>query len=387
MAEESQDDKTEEPTARRLEKAKEDGQVLRSQDMTIAAVTVTVIAAMYLGGFWMGPRFVDTFTEALTITSHYAFEANLALNRLSILALDSFVTVIPVFVLAIVAAIGSATALGGFVFSAKAFAPKASKLNPIKGMSRIFGLKALVELTKALLKFSLVAGIGGSYLYFNFDTIMSVGDMPIDRAIAQSVETVLLGALVATVALVLIALIDVPYQRYEFIKKLKMTKQEIKDEMKDIEGQPEVRQRIRAKQREMAQQRQLDDVPSADVVVTNPQHFAVALVYEMDKEEAPRVVAKGKNFMAKKIRERAGENSVEIFEAPLLARALYFTSDVGMYIPHGLFHAVAQVIAYVYSLNSVAPDGQKMTKPKPKVPEELIFDESGRRSSDLGPAH
>ena len=387
MAEESQDDKTEEPTARRLEKAKEDGQVLRSKDMTIAAVTVTVIAAMYLGGFWMGPRFVDTFTEALTIPSNYAFEANLALNRLSILALDSFVTVIPVFVLAIVAAIGSATTLGGFVFSAKAFAPKASKLNPIKGMSRIFGLKALVELTKALLKFSLVAGIGGSYLYFNFDTIMSVGDMPIDRAIAQSVETVLLGALVATVALVLIALIDVPYQRYEFIKKLKMTKQEIKDEMKDIEGQPEVRQRIRAKQREMAQQRQLDDVPSADVVVTNPQHFAVALVYEMDKEEAPRVVAKGKNFMAKKIRERAGENSVEIFEAPLLARALYFTSDVGMYIPHGLFHAVAQVIAYVYSLNSVAPDGQKMTKPKPKVPEELIFDESGRRSSDLGPAH
>jgi flagellar biosynthetic protein FlhB len=387
MAEESQDDKTEEPTARRLEKAKEDGQVLRSQDMTIAAVTVTVIAAMYLGGFWMGPRFVDTFTEALTIPSNYAFEANLALNRLSILALDSFVTVIPVFVLAIVAAIGSATALGGFVFSAKAFAPKASKLNPIKGMSRIFGLKALVELTKALLKFSLVAGIGGSYLYFNFDTIMSVGDMPIDRAIAQSVETVLLGASVATVALVLIALIDVPYQRYEFIKKLKMTKQEIKDEMKDIEGQPEVRQRIRAKQREMAQQRQLDDVPSADVVVTNPQHFAVALVYEMDKEEAPRVVAKGKNFMAKKIRERAGENSVEIFEAPLLARALYFTSDVGMYIPHGLFHAVAQVIAYVYSLNSVAPDGQKMTKPKPKVPEELIFDESGRRSRDLGPAH
>ena len=387
MAEESQDDKTEEPTARRLEKAKEDGQVLRSQDMTIAAVTVTVIAAMYLGGFWMGPRFVDTFTEALTIPSNYAFEANLALNRLSILALDSFVTVIPVFVLAIVAAIGSATALGGFVFSAKAFAPKASKLNPIKGMSRIFGLKALVELSKALLKFSLVAGIGGSYLYFNFDTIMSVGDMPIDRAIAQSVETVLLGALVATVALVLIALIDVPYQRYEFIKKLKMTKQEIKDEMKDIEGQPEVRQRIRPKQREMAQQRQLDDVPSADVVVTNPQHFAVALVYEMDKEEAPRVVAKGKNFMAKKIRERAGENSVEIFEAPLLARALYFTSDVGMYIPHGLFHAVAQVIAYVYSLNSVAPDGQKMTKPKPKVPEELIFDESGRRSSDLGPAH
>ena len=385
MAEESQDDKTEEPTARRLEKAKEDGQVLRSQDMTIAAVTGSVIASLYLGGFWMGPRFVDTFAEALTIPAKYAFEANLATNRLSALTLDSFVTVIPVFVLAIVAAIGSATALGGFVFSAKAFAPKASKLNPIKGMSRIFGLKALVELGKSVAKFSLVASIGGSYLYFNFDSIMQVGNGPINNAIGQSVETVLLGALVATVALVIIAMIDVPYQRYEFIKKLKMTKQEIKDEMKDIEGQPEVKQRIRAKQREMAQQRQLDDVPSADVVITNPQHFAVALVYEMDKEDAPRVVAKGKNFMAKRIRERATDNSVEIFESPLLARALYFTCDVGMYIPAGLFHAVAQVIAYVYSLNSVSADGQRMTKPKPQIPDDMVFDESGRRRETASP--
>ena len=385
MAEESQDDKTEEPTARRLEKAKEDGQVLRSQDMTIAAVTGSVIASLYLGGFWMGPRFVDTFAEALTIPANYAFEANLATNRLSALTLESFVTVIPVFALAIVAAIGSATALGGFVFSAKAFAPKASKLNPIKGMSRIFGLKALVELGKSVAKFSLVASIGGSYLYFNFDSIMQVGNGPINNAIGQSVETVLLGALVATVALVIIAMIDVPYQRYEFIKKLKMTKQEIKDEMKDIEGQPEVKQRIRAKQREMAQQRQLDDVPSADVVITNPQHFAVALVYEMDKEDAPRVVAKGKNFMAKRIRERATDNSVEIFESPLLARALYFTCDVGMYIPAGLFHAVAQVIAYVYSLNSVSADGQRMTKPKPQIPDDMVFDESGRRRETASP--
>ena len=385
MAEESQDDKTEEPTARRLEKAKEDGQVLRSQDMTIAAVTGSVIASLYLGGFWMGPRFVDTFAEALTLPANYAFEANLATNRLSALSLDSFVTVIPVFALAIVAAIGSATALGGFVFSAKAFAPKASKLNPIKGMSRIFGLKALVELGKSVAKFSLVASIGGSYLYFNFDSIMQVGNGPINNAIGQSVETVLLGALVATVALVIIAMIDVPYQRYEFIKKLKMTKQEIKDEMKDIEGQPEVKQRIRAKQREMAQQRQLDEVPSADVVITNPQHFAVALVYEMDKEDAPRVVAKGKNFMAKRIRERATDNSVEIFESPLLARALYFTCDVGMYIPAGLFHAVAQVIAYVYSLNSVSADGQRMTKPKPQIPDDMVFDESGCRRETASP--
>ena len=382
MAEESQDDKTEEPTARRLEKAKEDGQVLRSQDMTIAAVTCSVIASLYLGGFWMGPRFVNTFTEALTIPANYAFEENLGVESFVDPHLGQLYNRHSRFALAIVAAIGSATALGGFVFSAKAFAPKASKLNPIKGMSRIFGLKALVELGKALAKFSLVASIGGGYLYLNFDSILNIGNSPINLAIAESVETVLLGALVATVALVVIAMIDVPYQRYEFIKKLKMTKQEIKDEMKEVEGQPEVKQRIRAKQREMAQQRQLDDVPGADVVITNPQHFAVALVYEMDKEEAPRVVAKGKNFMAKRIRESANDNDVEIFEAPLLARALYFTCDVGMYIPSGLFHGVAQVIAYVYGLNSVAPGGQRLAKPKPQVPEDLIFDETGRRQPE-----
>lgn len=379
MAEESQDDKTEEPTPRRLEKAKEDGQVLRSQDMTTAAVTVTVIACLYAGGFWLGPRFVDLFATSLVIPPNYAFEENLAVPRLAMLTLDGFITLIPVFFLAMLAAVGSATALGGFVFSGKSLEPKASKLNPIKGMARIFGLKALVELSKALLKFALVAAIGGTFLYLNFDTIIKIGEGSINAAIANSIETVLLGGLITSMALVLIAMVDVPYQQYEFIKKLRMTKQEIKDEMKELEGQPEVKQRIRAKQREMAQQRMLDDVPKADVVVTNPEHFAVALLYEMDKEEAPKVVAKGKNHMAQRIRERAGEHGVEIFEAPLLARALYFTSEIGMYIPPDLFHAVAQVIAYVYSLNAVSQDGRKMAKPKPKVPDNFIFDESGKR--------
>jgi flagellar biosynthetic protein FlhB len=179
-----------------------------------------------------------------------------------------------------------------------------------------------------------------------------------------------------------IAAVDVPYQTYEFFKKLKMTKQEIKDEMKEVEGQPEVKQKIRQKQQEMAQSRMLDDVPKADVIVTNPQHFSVALVYEIDQEEAPKVLAKGTNMMAKRIREVATENSIEIFEAPLLARALYFTTEIGMPIPPGLFHAVAQVIAYVYSLNSVTPGGAAMHKPRPKVPDELVFDEHGRRNVD-----
>ncbi len=383
MAEESsQDDKTEEPTARKLEKAREDGQVLRSQDMTIAAVTISVIASMYVGGFWLGPKFVAIFTEALTIPAHYAFEEDLAIARFGKLTADSFYVMFPVFGVAVVMAIASATALGGFVVSGKAIMPKASKLNPMKGLVRIFGTKALVELGKALLKFSMVASIGGSYLYFNFDQVLMIGQSPIMRAIVQSIEFVLFGALITSLALLVIAAVDVPYQTYEFFKKLKMTKQEIKDEMKEVEGQPEVKQKIRQKQQEMAQGRMLDDVPKADVIVTNPQHFSVALVYEMDQEEAPKVLAKGTNMMARRIREVATENGIEIFEAPLLARALYFTTNIGMPIPPGLFHAVAQVIAYVYSLNSITPGVGAMHKPRPKVPDELIFDELGRRNVD-----
>ena len=383
MAEESsQDDKTEEPTARKLEKAREDGQVLRSQDMTIAAVTISVIASMYVGGFWLGPQFVAIFTEALTIPPNFAFEENLAIGRFGKLTADSFYVMFPVFAVAVVMAIASATALGGFVVSGKALMPKASKLNPLKGLARIFGTKALVELGKALLKFSMVALIGGTYLYFNFDQVLMIGQSPIMRAIVQSIEFVLFGALITSLALLVIAAVDVPYQTYEFFKKLKMTKQEIKDEMKEVEGQPEVKQKIRQKQQEMAQGRMLDDVPKADVIVTNPQHFSVALVYEMDQEEAPKVLAKGTNMMARRIREVATENGIEIFEAPLLARALYFTTNIGMPIPPGLFHAVAQVIAYVYSLNSITPGGGAMHKPRPKVPDELIFDELGRRNVD-----
>ena len=167
---------------------------------------------------------------------------------------------------AVLFAVGSASLLGGFVMTLKSIEPKASKLNPIKGMARIFGLRAIVELTKALLKFSLVAAFAGTFLYFNFEEIVSIGNSEVLHAIESGIELVLLGALVTCTALILIAAIDIPYQQFEFIKKLKMTKKEIKDELKDIEGQPEVRQKIRQKQRDLAQQRMLEDVPTADAV-------------------------------------------------------------------------------------------------------------------------
>ncbi len=383
MAEDTpQEDKTEEPTARKLEKAREDGQVLRSQDLTTAIVTIGFIATLYFAASVVGPAFVDIFANSFIFERHQAFETNQMIVSLVSQVSEVGVLLVPALVAAVAFAILGAVALDGFIFSWKAVAPKASKINPISGLARIFGLRAIVELFKSLMKFLLVALFGGLYIYFNFDSVMQLSRSHLGLAIEGGLSTVIAGALLTSLALLVIAAIDVPYQRFDFFKKLRMTKQEIKDEMKDIEGQPEVRQRIKQKQREMAEQRMLQDVPKADVVITNPEHFAIALSYNQSSQDAPRVVAKGKGFIAAKIRELASENDVHIFEAPVLARAIYFTTEIGGSIPAALYMAVAQVIAYVYNLRQIGRDVVKPQKPRPKVPRELRFDESGQVTSD-----
>lgn len=380
MAEDTpQDDKTEEPTARRLEKAREDGQVLRSQELTIAILTSGYIATLFFAAGILGPTYVDIFAEGFQFERYQAFESNQMVVGMVSHVSGVGMVLVPIFAVAIILAVLGATSLDGFVFSMKAVAPKASKINPISGLVRIFGLKALVELFKSLMKFLLVAGIGGTYLYLNFEDILKLSRMDLEPAIEGGLSLVITGALFASVALMIIAAIDVPYQRFEFFKKLRMTKQEIKDEMKEMEGQPEVRQKIRQKQREIAEQKMLQDVPTADVVITNPEHFAVALSYDQDTEDAPRVVAKGKGFIAAKIRELANESQIHVVEAPPLARAIYFTTEVGARIPAALYMAVAQVIAYVFSLKEAGAAPGRTTKLKPKVPKEMKFDERGQR--------
>ena len=374
-----QEDKTEEPTDRRLEKAREDGQVLRSQELTVAIVTSGYIATLVFAAGFLGPTYVDIFAGGFKFERYQVFESNQMIVQMVSQVADVSMVLIPVFAVAVILAILGATSLDGFVFSMKAVAPKASKINPINGLIRIFGLKALVELFKSLMKFLLVAGIGGIYLYLNFEEVLKLSRMDLGPAIEGGLSLVIVGALFASFALMIIAAIDVPYQRFEFIKKLRMTKQEIKDEHKESEGQPEVRQKIKQKQREMAEQSMLQDVPTADVVITNPEHFAIALSYDQSTEDAPRVVAKGKGFIAAKIRELANENQVHVVEAPPLARAIYFTTEVGGRIPAALYMAVAQVIAYVFSLKEAGAKPGRPTKLKPKVPKELKFDERGQR--------
>ena len=380
MAEDTpQEEKTEEPTSRRIEKAREDGQVLRSQDMTIAVVTIGFIASLYSLSFFLGPRFIALFKDSLIFSIDSLKDESALVVRLAMIVGESYLVLSPVLAISILLAIFGATALDGFVFSWKAIAPKASKINPISGLARIFGLKAVVELVKSVLKFSLVAVTAAIYLYSNYEQVLLFSRGDIASKIYDAVSFVLLGALIVSVALAVIAAIDVPYQRFEFIRKLKMTKQEIKDEFKEIEGQPEVRQKIKQKQREMAEQRMLQDVPAADVVITNPEHFAVALSYDQNSEAAPKVLAKGKGLIAQRIKDIAKENKVLVFESPQLARAIYFTTELGQYIPQALFLAVAQVIAYVFGLELAKQEGTSLKKPKPKVPKELWFDEFGRR--------
>ena len=378
MAEETpQEDKTEEPTPRRLEKAREDGQVLQSQELTIAVVTMGLISTLYFAGNIMGPQYSGIVASGFIFERHQAFEPNQMIVSLVEQIYASGMLLIPILLAAVVFAVLGAISLDGFVFSWKAVAPKASKINPLSGLARIFGLRALVELFKSLMKFALVATIGGLYIYFNYDDVMDLARSHLGPAIEGGLSIVILGALISSAALIIIAAIDVPYQRFDFFKKLRMTKQEIKDEMKEMEGQPEVRQRIKQKQRELAERRMLEEVPKADVVITNPEHFSVALKYDQESEDAPRVVAKGKGFIAAKIREIASSEKIHIFESPVLARAIYFTTEINARIPAALYMAVAQVIAYVYSLKQFRPEFERPQKPKPNVPKDLRFDENG----------
>ena len=294
-------------------------------------------------------------------------------------AVDGLLVVAPIFVLTIIIAIASALSMGGFIFSMKAVEPKLSRLSPLEGIKKVIGMKALIELLKAIAKFSLI----GTTLYFvalsYVDDLNFLGVMPLEPSLESSAEIVGGGFLLVTLSLIVIASIDVPYQLISFKNRMKMSIKDIKDESKDAEGRPEVRAQIRRRQREIAMGSMLEAVAGADVVITNPDHFAVALAYDAATSQAPRVVAVGIDFAALRIKEQAVASGVMIFEAPPLARALYYTADVNEYVPEELYHAVAMVIAYVFSMNTYAGDKSGVVMPKPVVPKSMQFDAAGNR--------
>jgi flagellar biosynthetic protein FlhB len=376
------DSKTEEPTPKKLEKTKEEGQFARSQDLSVAVLTIGVAIVIYFVGGEMGRSIISVLQEAFVFDSRVITDSSLVPPLFGTLLLSALLSISPIFAVTVFLAFGAAFLVGGIGFSIKGFFPKASKLNPLKGLARMFGIKGLVELLKGVVKLILIGSVVAGVIFIYYEDIFSLTALDTYTATRQGLVILGVGVLLISLSLLIIAAIDVPYQIISFKNKLKMSIQEIKDEYKDTEGKPEVKQRIRQKQREIAMGSMLDAISEADVIVTNPSHFAVALSYAVGTDEAPKVVAKGADFMAKKIRERAEESGGIVFEQPQLARALNFTTEINHDIPRALFEAVAEVIAYVFKLNSFSGNGQRAKRPNLKIPSEMNFDESGKKLNE-----
>jgi len=378
MAEESGAEKTEDPTARKLRNARDEGQVARSIELPAAAVTIGAILVMVMmGSYWM-KKMIEIFASGFKFDRKTLDNPDLMVTSFASQLGESFLLIVPVLMVTAVLAVLSSGATGGYLFSLKSILPNFGKLSPLSGFKRMFGTHAAVELLKAILKFTLVALVLWSLVSRQMDQMMQLGQMAVEPALAAAGWMIGESALWLSLSLMNIALIDAPYQKYSFIKRMRMTKQEIKDEMKDMEGRPEVKQQIRQRQREMANNKMIQKVKDADVVITNPEHFAVALSYDPTGDGAPILLAKGSDHMAARIREEALKHDVEMFAAPPLARALYFSTKVDYPVPESLYLAVAQVIAYVFSLADVRPGIEPMAKPNPKVPASMQFDTNGK---------
>jgi flagellar biosynthetic protein FlhB len=376
MADDSAE-KTEEPTGRRLEKARSEGQLARSIELPVAAMSLGAVGFFSLMGGWLFNGMSQLFVSQLEFDRKITDKAELLPGLFAQAIVDAFLLILPIMLMMYFIAIVSTVLSGGMVFSIGMVAPKFSKLNPLNGLQRIFGTKALIELGKAIAKFVVVGGILLLQVSNHMQELLNLANMDLNQAMAIAGKLIVDACFWLAMGLVLIALADVPIQQYQVHKKLMMSRQEVRDEMKDSEGRPEVKQKIKQRQREMANNKMMAKVKDADVVITNPQHFAVALAYDPNGEGAPILLAKGSDEMARRIREEAKAHAVELFPAPELARALYFTTQVDEPIPEGLYHAVAQVIAYVFSLNQSYAAGEGVLKPTPVVPENMRFDSNG----------
>lgn len=368
-----QQERTEQATPKRLAEARKKGQIARSRELNMAAVMIIGALVLYAGQPRFGNFFVELMTRGLSFDSdwlRHPDKITVALSEAGMAALMAFA---PFLTAAAIAAILGGVAVGGWSFSAAPMAPKFSKLDPIKGLKRVFGIRGLVETGKAIAKAAVVGGCALGFIVYASNSIFNLSLTPLASAMSGAGTMIALTLLICSLSLVLVALIDVPFQIWNHNKQLRMTRKEVEDELKETEGRPEVRSRIRSMQQELSDRRMLDDVAEADVVVTNPTHFAVALKYDEGQAGAPIVLAKGMDYLAERIREVASENGIAFFEAPPLARALYWTTDIGKEIPSQLYLAVAQVLTYVFRLKAAMEqrDAEWPDRPVIEVDPEL----------------
>lgn len=367
MAEDSDLEKTEEASPKRLEQAREEGDVPRSRELSTCTILLAAGGALWIFGGGLVMQLGKVLISGLTLDRALIYDPALLVAQIGTSLVDVMIALSPIAALLLIAALGSPMLIGGWLFSGKALQPNFKRMNPLSGLGNMVSARAGVELVKAILKATIVGSVALIVVSSQKNAIFGLALEPLNQGSAHLGHMLIISFISIVGALILIAAIDAPYQVWHYANKLKMTHQEVVQESKEANGNPQIKAKIRAQQREMARRRMMAEVPTADVVVTNPTHFSVALKYKEGGNGAPIVVAKGADMVAAKIRELALEHHVPLLEAPPLARALFKHTEIGDQIPEALYSAVAEVLAYVFQLRSFRQHGGN----RPLIPADL----------------
>ncbi|KEY90368.1 flagellar biosynthetic protein [Candidatus Photodesmus katoptron] len=369
-------ERTEPATPKRLQQAREQGQIARSKELTSASVLIIGSITLILFGKILANELFVIMSRLFTLNHEEVFD----FSKLGYIALTSlanlFSQLILILIILFFTAFISSISVGGIIFSVQATIPKLSKINPLNGFQRMIGLQSWIELIKAILKVLLISGTAFYLIYISKSDLFQLSIDIFPQNIFHSIDILLNFILIISCSLLAIVIIDIPFQIWQHSNQLKMTKQEVKDEQKEIDGKPEIKGRIRKIQREIAQRRMMTDIQEADVIIINPEHFSVAIRYKPNKDKAPIVLAKGIDYMAFKIQEAARKHDIHIILVPELARSLYYSTKLGQEIPDGLFMAIAQILAYIFQLKQYQKYGGEqpiLHKENIKIPQNLKY--------------
>ena len=366
-------ERTEEPSQRRLQEARERGQIPRSRELTNFATMIGGSAALVAIGGTVAAHLSQMMRRSLSFDDKSLRTTDSMTASLGDACISAVTAILPVFGTLVCMVLLASVVLGGWNFSTQALTPDFSRLSPLSGIKRLFGFHGVSELVKALLKCLVVGAVCAGIVSWIFGDVLALARMTPRAAISRGAGLLSWAFVWLCASLALVAIVDVPLQLFQFKRSLRMTRQELRDESKELDGRPETKQRIRQMQQTLARRRMMHKVPTADVVIVNPTHFAVALKYDPKKMRAPVVLAKGVDLVAQNIRRIAEEHRVPVFEAPRLARALYRSTDLNKEIPNGLYVAVAQVLSYIFRIRSLNPTiAARVMRPSPKVDDEYL---------------
>jgi flagellar biosynthetic protein FlhB len=378
MAEESDLEKTEPASPERLQKARDEGQVARSRELVTFVMLVTALGGLWAMSGSIGEHFGGAMRDGLQFERTSAFDSSRMMVHVGNMVVHAVQAMLPLMIMMLLAALVAPMMLGGWLVSTKSMAPKLSKLNPIAGIGRMFSSESLAELVKTIVKSLLIGSIAVWVIMSNLSNIMALMSEPVHAALPHTLDLVARSCALIIGSLLLVVAIDVPYQLWSHAHKLRMSREDLRQEQKENDGDPLVKAQIRRQQQQMAKRRMMADVPKADIIVTNPTHFAVALQYRDKEMRAPRVVAKGVDLVALRIRAIAAEHKIPVLEAPPLTRALYRHTELGHEIPLALYSAVAEVLAWAYQLQRLTREGGILPSPPTDLPVPESLDLPGQ---------